>query len=70
MTVIDAKHEFLKRRNYYIAELMAQFDADTSVLDYDIDYSGSDREERYEVKVKLGKEIEFIDIEYEIISND
>lgn len=70
MTVINAKHQFLKRRNYFIAELMAQFDSDSSVLDYDIDYSGDDREERYEVVVKYNSPIDFINLEYEIVSND
>jgi hypothetical protein len=70
MTVIDAKHEFLKRRNYYIAELMSIFDADSSILDYDIDYTGDDREERYSVKVIANKEIDFVNIEYEIVTSE
>lgn len=70
MTVINAKHEFLRRRNLYIAGLMAQFDSDRSVLDYDIDYSGDDREERYSVVVKYNSPIDFINLEYEIVSND
>jgi len=70
MTVIDAKHEFLRRRNHYIAELMAQFDAGSSVLDYDIDYTGTDVEERYEVIVKYGAPIDFINLQYEIVSSD
>ncbi len=70
MTVIDAKHEFLKRRNYVIADLMAKYDADSSVLDYDVDYTGDDREERYSVVVKYNSPIDFINLEYEIVSND
>lgn len=70
MTVIDAKHQFLKRRNYVIAALMAKYDADSSVLDYDIDYCGNEIEERYEVKVKYNSPIDFVNIEYEIMAND
>jgi len=70
MTVIDAKHQFLKRRNYVIAALMAKYDADSSVLDYDIDYCGNEIEERYEVVVKYNTPIDFIELDYVIVTSD
>ena len=70
MTVIDAKHQFLRRRNHYIAALMAEFDASSSVLDYDVDYTGDDREERYEVVVKYNTPIDFIELDYVIVTSD
>ena len=71
MTVINAKREFLRRRNLYIAELMSIFDADSSILDYDIDYSNEpDQEEHYEVVVRYNSPIDLINLEYKIVPNN
>ena len=49
---------------------MAQFDADESIREYNVDYTGDDREERYEVVVKYNTPIDFIELDYVIVTSD